>query len=150
LFGATSLDEASRQVPFVIQLPEYPVGLGEPDHVYLQDQEGEVLVLVWLDPEQPDQVRMSLHLFTEGSMTGEKFQPRVVWETQLNGVPAVWAEGPYVLKLSNGFYEHIRLIEGHVLIWEVDGITYRLETDQSLEEAVRIGESLKPVATPRP
>jgi hypothetical protein len=36
-----------------------------------------------------------------------------------------------------------RLVEGQVLIWEADGITYRLETELSMEEAVAIAESLK-------
>jgi hypothetical protein len=36
-----------------------------------------------------------------------------------------------------------RLIDGHVLIWEEDGITYRLETGVTLEEAVKIAESLQ-------
>jgi hypothetical protein len=35
-----------------------------------------------------------------------------------------------------------RLVSGHVLIWEEDGLTYRLETDLSMEEAVAIAESL--------
>jgi hypothetical protein len=35
------------------------------------------------------------------------------------------------------------LIEGHVLIWKEGDITYRLETDLPVEEAVKIAESLK-------
>jgi hypothetical protein len=35
------------------------------------------------------------------------------------------------------------LIEGHVLIWTEGEITYRLETDMPLEEAVRVAESLR-------
>jgi hypothetical protein len=150
LLGETSLDEASQQVPFAIQLPEYPEDLGNPDRVYLQDLEGQVLVLVWLDGEQPDRVRLSLHMYARGSMIGEKFQPRAVQETRVYGDPAVWAEGPYFLRLSNGTYDQIRLIEGHVLIWESGEITYRLETDLPLEEAVRVAESLQPLAPASP
>jgi hypothetical protein len=36
-----------------------------------------------------------------------------------------------------------RLVEGNVLVWEQDGLTYRLETKLSLSEAVKIAESLK-------
>ena len=150
LFGETSLEEARRQVLFPIQLPEYPEDLGEPDLVFLQDLEGQVLVLVWLDHDQPDKVRLSLHMYAGENITGEKFQPRVVQETQVNGEPAVWAEGPYVLKLSNGTYQVVRLIEGQVLIWESEEITYRLETDLPLEEAVKVAESLQPLAPPSP
>lgn len=35
------------------------------------------------------------------------------------------------------------LIEGNVLVWEQDGITYRLESALPLEEAVRVAESLR-------
>jgi hypothetical protein len=38
-----------------------------------------------------------------------------------------------------------RLINGHVLIWAGLDVTYRLETDLSLEEAVKIAESLEPI-----
>jgi len=36
------------------------------------------------------------------------------------------------------------LVEGNVLLWTEGEITYRLETDQRMEEAVRIAESLAP------
>jgi len=38
-----------------------------------------------------------------------------------------------------------RLVNGHVLIWENGEVTYRLETDLSMEEAVKIAESLEPI-----
>jgi hypothetical protein len=150
LLGETSLDEASQQLSFPIQLPGYPEDLGMPDLVYLQDLEGQVLVLVWLDPERPGEVRMSLHTYGKGNLTAEKLQPRLVQVTQVNGKPAAWAEGPYLLKVRNGDYENIRLIEGHVLIWEVEETTYRLETDLSIEEAVRVAESLQPLEPSNP
>jgi hypothetical protein len=40
------------------------------------------------------------------------------------------------------------LINGHVLIWEEGNITYRLETALPLEEAIKIAESLQPIAYP--
>lgn len=150
LFGETTLEEASRQVSYPIRLPQYPPDLGRPDRVYLQDLDGQVLVLVWFHPDEPGDVRMSLHTYAGESITAEKFQPRLVQETEVHGEPAVWAEGPYVLKLSNGSFQHLRLIEGHVLIWESEGVTYRLETDLSLEEAVRVAESLEPFETSSP
>jgi hypothetical protein len=32
---------------------------------------------------------------------------------------------------------------GHALVWEEDGITYRLETAGTLQEAVEVAEGLK-------
>jgi hypothetical protein len=41
--------------------------------------------------------------------------------------------------------EFTRLVDGHVLIWADGDITYRLETNLLLEEAIRIAESLRPI-----
>ena len=102
-------------------------------------------ILVWLDPQQPDQVKMSLHFIPEGSWAVEKFSPRAIDETRVNGNPAVWALGPYPMMLQNGDMKVWRLVNGHVLIWENGEVTYRLETDLSMEEAVKIAESLEPI-----
>ncbi|MFN8428149.1 MAG: hypothetical protein U0X87_18070 [Anaerolineales bacterium] len=65
--------------------------------------------------------------------------------TQVNGQRAYWGEGPYPLRMYNGDLEFTRLIEGHVLIWAVDNVTYRLETDSTLQEAIKVAESLRPI-----
>jgi hypothetical protein len=140
--GETDLQTAQEQVPFTIRLPSYPADMGEPDLVFLQDMAGPFLVLVWMDPRQLEQVHLSLHLISPGSYALGKFMPRTVETTQVNEQPAVWAEGPYILNMKNGGVEIYRLIDGHVLIWEEGGLTYRLETDLPMEEAVRIAESL--------
>jgi|CXWL01.1.fsa_nt_gi hypothetical protein len=143
LAGETTLEDARARADFTIRLPTYPADLGPPDRVYLQDLDGDFVVLVWLDPVQPDKVRLSLHLIEAGSFAGTKFEPKVIQETTVGGRRAVWAEGPYILRLTNGDMDFRRLIEGHVLIWVEGDITYRLETDLPLDEAVKIAESLK-------
>jgi hypothetical protein len=145
LAGETTLAEAQAQVGFPIHLPTYPPDLGPPERVFLQDLGGPVVVLVWLDPEQPDRVRLSLHQLGPGTF-GQKFEPPVVRETTVHGKPAVWTEGPYLLQFQRGgqtVYDTRRLVTGHVLVWVEEDITYRLETDLSLEEAVQIAESLQ-------
>jgi hypothetical protein len=147
LAGATTLAEAQAQVDFSIRLPAYPADLGEPDWVFLQDMGGPIIILVWAKPDQPDQVRLSLHLVGPGAFMG-KGPPVTLEETSVNGQPAYWTEGPYLLKIQRGNQvqeDMRRLIEGQVLIWTEDDITYRLETDSSLAEAVKMAESL---ATP--
>jgi hypothetical protein len=73
----------------------------------------------------------------------EKVQPRTIEETTVHGLPALWAEGEYLLQLKNGSYEVRRLVEGNTLIWTEDSVTYRLESSQTLPETVQIAESLK-------
>jgi hypothetical protein len=50
-----------------------------------------------------------------------------------------------VLELTDRNYVERYLLEGGTLVWEADGVTYRLETRLTLEEAIRIAESLRPV-----
>jgi len=143
--GKTTLTDAQTKVEFPILLPSYPSDLGQPDYVYVQDADGSMVILVWLDSQQPDEVRLSLHFIPSNSWVINKMGPKVIQETHVNKQRAIWAEGPYPLILWNGNVEFTRLIEGHVLIWADGVITYRLETDLSLEEAVKIAESLKPI-----
>lgn len=140
--GKTTLADAQAKVNYPILLPVYPADLGEPDYVYIQDADGDMTILVWLDPQNPQTVLMSLHFIPDGSWAITKVSPTVIEEATVNGVRAIWAVGQYPLKFSNGDLEFTRIVNGNVLIWADDTITYRLETDLSLEEAIQIAESL--------
>ena len=144
LAGERSLEEAQQLVDYPILLPSYPPDLGEPDRIFVQDADGSMTIMVWIDSQQPDQVLLSLHLIPPGSWAVEKMNPAVVQETTVNGKRAVWAVGPYPLRFSNGNLDFVRLIDGHVLIWMEGEITYRLETSLDLKEAIKVAESLEP------
>lgn len=148
LAGEMTLEQAQKEVKYPILLPSYPPDLGKPDYVFVQDVQGAMTILVWLDPQKPDQVLMSLHFLPAGSWAIKKAQPSVIEETRVNGHYAIWTTGPYPMILRNGDLDHIRMIEGHVLIWENGNITYRLETALDLKEAIKIAESLKPISHP--
>jgi len=141
LAGETTLEAAQARVPFPIRLPTYPPGLGRPDRVYLQDLGGPTVIMVWQDPARPGRARLALFLIGRGALV-EKFTPRVLTATTVRGRPALWAEGPYLLQTRSGDWTLQRLVEGNVLLWTEGEVTYRLETDQGMEEAVRIAESL--------
>jgi hypothetical protein len=145
LAGETTLEEAKARAGFPVLLPTYPADLGAPDRVYLQNIGGAAVVLVWLNRAEPERARLSLHELGPGTFAN-KGAPTSLETTTVNGRPAAWTEGPYLLEfLRNGRSdaELGRLVTGHVLIWEDSPMTYRLETDLPLEEAVRIAESLK-------
>ncbi|MBL8050536.1 MAG: hypothetical protein JNM46_04885 [Anaerolineales bacterium] len=143
VFGKTTLDQAKEKVDYQILLPQ---NFGEPDYVFVQDAEGYMTILVWMNPVQPQSVELSLHFIPNGSWAIKKMGPRVIQETIVNDYKAVWAVGPYPLILYNyREIEFTRLIEGNVLIWTDGTITYRLETNLSMEEAVEIAESLEPI-----
>lgn len=144
LVGETTLGEAEKRASFTVRLPSYPPNLGQPDRIFFQELGGPVVILVWLDDAQPGRIRLSLHELGPGTFA-EKGNPGVVQETKVNGQRAIWAEGPYVLQFRKGGrvdYDLRRLVEGRVLIWAEGNITYRLETDLPLKEAVRVAESL--------
>jgi hypothetical protein len=143
--GKTTLADAQAKVEYPILLPKYPSGLGEPNQVYIQNMDGNVVILIWLDPQDPKNVLMSLHFIPDGSWAIKKMETTGIEETTVNGNRAIWTTGPYPLIMSNGDIQYERLITGHVLIWANLDVTYRLETDLSIEEAVKIAESLEPI-----
>jgi len=146
--GETTFESARDKVSFPILMPTYPPDLGLPDRVFLQDAGGSMLILVWLDPQQPDHVQTSLHLIEESSWVLDKYRPTVIEETTVRNQHAVWTTGPYPIVLSDGDIDITRMISGHVLIWTENKITCRLETDLNLDEAIRIAESLQVLPTP--
>lgn len=143
--GETTLAQAQQTVAYPILLPSYPPGLGQPDRVFVQEVDGKMTILVWMDPQHPDKVLMSLHFIPSGSWAITKMKPQIMQETTVKGQRAIWAVGPYMLHLSNGNIDLVRLIDGHVLIWTNGDITYRLETSLSLEEATKVAESLRSI-----
>jgi hypothetical protein len=140
---STTLALAQEKVSFPILLPTYPAGLGEPDYVFAQEVEGTMIILVWMDPQRPEQVLLSLHFIPPGSWAIRKVEPEIIQETTVNGNKALWTTGPYALKADGGSIQFIRLVEGHVLIWSANNVTYRLETALPLEEALKIAETLE-------
>jgi len=143
--GKTTLADAQNKVEFSILLPTYPSDLGQPEYIYVQNADGNMVMLVWLDPQHSDKVLMSLHFIPDGSWAVKKVEPTVIQETRVGDERAIWTTGPYPLILSNGDIQYQRMINGHVLIWAGLDVTYRLETELSLEEAVKIAESLEPI-----
>jgi hypothetical protein len=145
LAGPTTLAEAEARAGFAIRLPTYPADLGSPDAVFYQDIEGALIVMVWTKADDPNQVEYSLHILSNSGFA-YKSNPPVVMTTTVEGNLAAWTHGPYLMAYGRGSepgWELRYLVSGRVLIWEENGLTYRLESDLTLEEAVRMAESLE-------
>jgi hypothetical protein len=146
LAGRTTLADAQQRMPFHIGMPAYPADLGAPQYVFAQDMDGKAVVLVWVDPQHPDHVRMALNELSSDAYV-YKLAPQLVQETQVHGQRALWTAGPYLLQIGSASDQHNALrrlvTASHTLIWTEGDITYRLECDVSLEEAARIAESLR-------
>lgn len=143
LAKSVTLAEAQAQARVPLKLPGYPDDLGVPDQVYLQDSNWPpTVILVWLEPEQPDEVRLSLY-HIEADNYAYKGAENIEMTT-VNGRDAIWLEAPHFFQLQNGQFEPWLFVEGSVLIWWTDGgVTYRLESGLSLAEARRIAESME-------
>lgn len=144
LAGATTLDDAQKKAGFPLRLPSYPATLGRPDGVFYQEIGGPAVILVWLDSAQPARAKLSLHILGLHTFA-EKGNATRLAQTAVNGQPAFWTEGPYMLVYRRGAttdFDIRRLVQGHVLIWTEGELTYRLETAGTMAEAVRIAESL--------
>lgn len=153
--GATSLAEAVTSLEAPILLPSYPPELGLPDQVFLQDIGGPAIVLVWLDSERPERVRLLLQVlssraFAEKLLSDPERTQRLA-ETTARGQPALWVRGPHLLEVRATAGSELvlrRLVPGDTLIWSEGELTYRLEIDQGLAEARRIAASLRPLEAP--
>ncbi len=136
-----SLAAAREMVDAPLRLPAYPDDLGAPDGVYVDRRERPgVVVFVWDQPDRPQERRLSLYQIHQANF-GSK-QTRQVDETQVNGRPALWIDGPHLFQLATGSIQPWQFVPGRVLLWSEGGITYRLEGAPTMEEAVRIAESL--------
>jgi hypothetical protein len=109
------------------------------------------VVLAWYVPGRDDDLRMVLYQLSNGAWQQEMAGSleKLVSETTVNGNPARWVEGPTAVYVDAGgggemLDKRTFITDGHTLVWEESGITYRLEAAVTLEEAVRIAESLTP------
>ncbi len=140
LAGRTTLHEARAKADFDVRLPAYPPGLGQPMRVYFQDFGfGQQVILVY-----PNFVLFQAEGVIYGKGVGDG---TVVEEVEVGGLRALWLSGsPHLILIQapNGSYreESSRIVEGNVLAWETPAVTYRLETNLPLAEALRIAESL--------
>ena len=84
--GETSLEEAREIARYPIALPSYPADLGEPDRVFVQEAAEAMVILVWADQGNPQQVEMSLHLIPQYSWVIKKANFETVELTTSNDV----------------------------------------------------------------
>lgn len=142
--GETQLATAQSVMNNGIWLPAYPADLGKPNHVYVQFINASLVTLVWTVPDAPEQVRLSLEVLNDDlvatklySYTGQR------QEVSVNGRRAEWLAEAHEIWYF-GDREFRRLVATPVLIWrDADSLlTYRLEADLSLDEAIKVAESM--------
>ncbi|MEZ4672493.1 MAG: hypothetical protein R3E39_31715 [Anaerolineae bacterium] len=142
--GETTFARAQAVMNNRIKLPTYPPDLGAPDRVFLLSQEVPLVTLIWMKPDDPPSVRLSLEVI-ENSIAGTKMYPAdgQPQEVSVNEKRALWLPTLHELHYYGMGEEITRLVTTPVLVWQAaDGsLTYRLEADIPLEEAITIAES---------
>ncbi len=149
-----ALAEARAHARFQVLVPTRP---GDPDEVYFQEppQGGKVSLVYPARPGLPQTSETGVGmLITEfrgdldpgffGKMLGP--ETRLV-EVRINGTPGYWLEGkPHFLFYkdpSGRFSQETLRLAGNTLLWEKDGVTLRIESALSKDEAIRIAESMR-------
>jgi hypothetical protein len=144
LEDAMTLAEAQESMMFNLRLPP---AYGEPDYVYSNQPSERTAIMVWVAPDDPQKVILTLYeigLPQNAVMYNKAVE--VAQNADVNGFPARWIEAPHLLEIADPAFLNSAppiLVNANVLIWYDNRLTYRLETDLSVEEAVAIAESLE-------
>lgn len=155
LGSQVSLDEARARAAFEIAIPRLD-SLGEPDRVYFADPPagGQVALVYGARPGYPadPETAIGVVVMEFRSTIAEGTFDKLVAEgvrvefVEIEGATAAWIAGGdhfFAYRDANGRLVEGRLrLVGDTLLWERDGITYRVEGAPSLEAALAIAESL--------
>ena len=142
-----SAEEASALAGFEPSLPSGPA----PDEIYVVDSPfgDPALLFAWRPsatyPALPGtdwgQVLMTFRGNDETVVkTVQAFED--VHPASVNGAPGAWIPVPHTLEIETDRGTETFSVRGNVLIWEVDGITYRLETSLDRASALEVARSM--------
>ncbi len=148
LYGLTQHTGFRVKIPALVEMPE----LIQPDKVYLQGNpslpdSAQMVVMAWFVPDRPDALRM---LLTQGmwDVSYDYDTTTGAVTTAVHGNPAKWVQTPQKVYVDGPdgtptLADRRLITNGHALIWQEDGLYYRLETSLSLDQAVKIAEALR-------
>lgn len=152
---AMPLDEIASDYPFDVLLPAGST-LGTPDETYLLVGDGmqavsaiylsseqipaiggsDVGVLITQFPAEPDSVWLQKELGAGNGMS----------IVTVNGQDALWIEGAHnLMVLSGDEWTPQARASANVLLWNIGGITFRIEASLPRQTMIDIAESLEPV-----
>jgi hypothetical protein len=145
--GTLADAEAHFDVPLLFPA-DLPDGYSdEPDQIMLLETPDPVALFQWDSPGRAGEIGISLFVF-EANTRGVKLYPELAQSARVDGTRAYWLTEPHPLQVFAARGE--MLIDVWVtkptLIWQVNSLTYRLESDLELDGAIAIAESFEPMS----
>ncbi len=146
----TTLAEAQARAKFKIVLPPHQ----KPSRVHLQNifDQWQQAILIFGEPNNPTFTLYQAHNAAYGKLIYANKgvgAGTIIEETKVGELRALWITGePHILIYLDTRGQPVidteRVVDVNTLAWEriAQGLTYRLETKQSKEEAIRFAESL--------
>lgn len=140
-----SLDQAEDRARFEVKLPGL-VGLPPPQVHFTEPPDGGMVSLVYARDGEPALLVTQF----EADLNGDSFKKFVGGDTNVDyvtvrGRPGYWVRGAhyflYTDQAGRVQEESVRLA-ANVLLWEEDGITYRIEGSFGRAEALEVADSL--------
>ncbi len=140
----SSVSEVDGLLDFRVRFPSRDGRLLAPDAVYVQGEASDRPVAIFVYEEEGfDLYQTRAGFFGKGGP-----DPSLIHEIEFGGHPALWIDqGGHIASLLDErgrvLVASQRTVGRATLLWEENGITYRLETSLSQDEAIRVAESLR-------
>jgi hypothetical protein len=139
-----SLEELRDTAGFPLLLPRVDGKMLEPDAVYLQGEEFDAPIAILSYETAGYDLYETRMGYINKIITG----PEPVQEISFSGHPAYWVEqGGHIVQFLDPAGRVVvqteRSVDRATLVWEEDGITYRIESSLSQAETVAVAESLR-------
>ena len=140
----STLDEVNSRLGFATRLPSAGGTTLAPDVVYLQAEEITTPIAILVYGNAGYDIYETRSAYIEKLVRGEAAVHQII----VRGREAYWVEqGGHIVQSidSSGrvVIESRRTVDRATLIWEEEGITYRIESSLSQDETVAVAESLR-------
>ena len=142
---AMSLRDAQARAPFRIVVPPGDLG-GYAVYVHEPPRGGVVSFVYGGSKVRARMILSELRGDYRPYIEKTMLQTQIVTETLVNGERALWLEGAHSVEFSDAagrFTSEPARLAGRVLLWQRGGVTFRLEGDLTLEQALKIAESVR-------
>jgi hypothetical protein len=144
-----TLEEAEDRVGFDVEVPQLSE-LPEPEvHLTTPPPSGMVSLLyrdAYVDTDEPGLLITQFEAHLEGGFLKKlTFEGADVQYLEVRGTAAYWVEGTHFFAYfdeSGDIREETLRLADNVLLWEEDGVTYRIEGGFGKTEALRIADSM--------